>query len=481
MKKWLRSWVRMGPAEESEGRAIEILVVEGRDLGQKFTADGDEILIGRQGPKQTETRGIFLYDPSVSIRQALIRHDEAGYSIEHLDGATNPTLVDGKAITVEALRPGMRIGVGRTTMEVRNHQGISLSNLTQVIGTPLSDAETRTDFDHADTETIVIPRSERDTEAHPIPGAPGDRVGELVVTRGFDADTAPGRRFTIQSRKTLLGRGQDMDIQLPDLGISRRHAELECQDDDLYLQHLSSVNPTLLNGRQISKREKLNHGDEIQLAGRVTFRIELDRVLGLATDRTVMLEVSSLQSEIEKNPELDPQIEERYTVEGSFLDVDVVDSYGMKSGASRAEHIIVSFERFRTFVADVVSEFGGLVLNSNGDELMCYFESSYDAVKAGSEILSRLERFNRDRNRLSSPFRFRIGIHTGRSLVDLDRGVAYSVILDTAGHLQKHAETNGMAISQSTLDGLDPQLPFESAGTLEVEGIAYYRLASPIE
>jgi class 3 adenylate cyclase len=153
----------------------------------------------------------------------------------------------------------------------------------------------------------------------------------------------------------------------------------------------------------------------------------------------------------------------------------------MKSEAGRPAHIIVSFERFRSFVESVIEEFGGQVLNSNGDELMCFFESTYDAVRSASAILQRLDHFNERQNVLGTPFRFRIGIHTGRSLVDRERGVAYSAVLDTAGHLQKAADVNGLLISGETLKALPEGLPFESAGALDHEGIETYRATGPIQ
>ena len=99
---------------------------------------------------------------------------------------------------------------------------------------------------------------------------------------------------------------------------------------------------------------------------------------------------------------------------GSFVDIDVVGSYKMKAEAERPAHIIVSFERFRAFVGGVIKEFGGQVLNSNGDELMCYFESTHESVRAAAAIIGRLGAFNERENLLRSPFRFRVGIHTGR-------------------------------------------------------------------
>ena len=125
----------------------------------------------------------------------------------------------------------------------------------------------------------------------------------------------------------------------------------------------------------------------------------------------------------------DREIEEKFAVHGSFLDVDVVGSYGMKAESNRPELIIVSFERWRAWITAVIEEFNWMVLNSNGDELMCFYESTTQSVDSGIAILDRLAAFNDKQNELSSPFQLRIGIHTGAALVDKKRGVAYSELL----------------------------------------------------
>ena len=82
---------------------------------------------------------------------------------------------------------------------------------------------------------------------------------------------------------------------------------------------------------------------------------------------------------------------------------------------------------------------------------------------------------------LGRPFRVRQGIHTGSSLVDRRRGIAYSTVLDVAGHLQKHADTDGLLISEGTLKALPEGLPFERAGELEKERIPTHRLTGPLD
>ena len=97
-------------------------------------------------------------------------------------------------------------------------------------------------------------------------------------------------------------------------------------------------------------------------------------------------------------------------------------------------------------------------------------------MRAGSAVFARLADFNKNENTLESPFCFRIGVHTGQSLVDLKKGIAYSATLDMAGHLQKVAPTNRMAISEPTMASLPAGLPFKHEGTLGREALAYYLL-----
>jgi pSer/pThr/pTyr-binding forkhead associated (FHA) protein len=475
VSSWLRSLLRRGERPVT-GPVVELLVLEGLDAGQRFTVDGAEVVVGRSLPGGRHARGVLLRDPTVSSQQAVIRRQDARAVIEHQSGATNPTLVNGRSVDSQPLSAGDRIQIGRVVMEVSAHAGVSLSDLTRLVDG--ENASRRRNVGTRTTEEFVIPElaDAGDTAIRPVVF----QVGQLVVRQGLDL--CGQRSFPIWSTGSVLGRGGDCHVRIADLGISRRHAELLCEDQGVFVVHRSQTNPTFINGVRVTDRAQLASGDELQLADRVSFRVEIRQDVHPKPEQLVTQPGRrSLKQVMEEKIALDNRIREQYAVEGSFLDVDVVNSYGMKAETTRAEHVIVSFERFRAYVGDVVIEFGGHVLNSNGDELMCFFRSPRDAVRAGGQILSRLARFNADRNLLAVPFRFRIGIHTGSSLVDFDQGVAYSAVLDTAGHLQKQADENGLVVSEATLRALPEGLPFEKAGTLQRESVDYYRLTAPID
>jgi len=100
--------------------AYELLVVSPRDSGLRFRLDSPSTPIGRDLVPGAEFRCVRLSDPTVSARQAVIHLTAAGPVIEHLPGATNPTLVNGRPIARQQLAAGDRIQVGAVALELRS-------------------------------------------------------------------------------------------------------------------------------------------------------------------------------------------------------------------------------------------------------------------------------------------------------------------------------------------------------------------------
>jgi DNA-binding NtrC family response regulator len=59
---------------------------------------------------------------------------------------------------------------------------------------------------------------------------------------------------------TLIGRGLDCDVRLPDDSCSRQHCRIECTGEDWIIYDLDSRNGTILNGERVSRRV-LDEGD----------------------------------------------------------------------------------------------------------------------------------------------------------------------------------------------------------------------------
>jgi hypothetical protein len=108
------------------------------------------------------------------------------------------------------------------------------------------------------------------------PGAMFPGRPRLVIT-GSSPGTGveAGREYALQTPVTLLGRGTDCDLRMVDPGVSRHHAELRVEDDQVVLVDLGSTNGTLVDGQPV-RRVVLVHGTTVTL-GRTTMVFQQDR------------------------------------------------------------------------------------------------------------------------------------------------------------------------------------------------------------
>lgn len=100
----------------------------------------------------------------------------------------------------------------------------------------------------------------------PPPGHGGGRNVRLV--------SGDGRTYPLQMGSTVIGRGDQANLRLPDVGISRRHARLDFDGGQVVLTDLGSTNGTMVNGQRVSA-VALNPGDMVQLGTTtLTFRVD---------------------------------------------------------------------------------------------------------------------------------------------------------------------------------------------------------------
>lgn len=83
-----------------------------------------------------------------------------------------------------------------------------------------------------------------------------------------------GSTYELQTPVTLLGRGTDCDLRMVDAGVSRHHAELRVEEDQVVLVDLGSTNGTFVNG-QPARRVVLTDGTTVTL-GRTTMVFRQD-------------------------------------------------------------------------------------------------------------------------------------------------------------------------------------------------------------
>lgn len=88
----------------------------------------------------------------------------------------------------------------------------------------------------------------------------------LVIVEGHRSGTT----YTLEQGSLQVGRGQHSTIFLDDVTVSRNHAQITVDGDQVMLVDAGSLNGTYLNGRRIEKAE-LEHKDDIQI-GKYKFR-----------------------------------------------------------------------------------------------------------------------------------------------------------------------------------------------------------------
>jgi Protein of unknown function (DUF3662)/FHA domain len=108
------------------------------------------------------------------------------------------------------------------------------------------------------------------TEAPVEEDAPPPPPEREVVTLSFG-----DRKHEVTSPRVVLGRSRSCDVQLSDVNVSRRHAEVVQEGTTYWVVDLDSMNGTAVNGSRVG-RQKLKDGDIVTVGS-------TDIVFGRAT------------------------------------------------------------------------------------------------------------------------------------------------------------------------------------------------------
>src|SRR5262249_16163989 len=97
---------------------------------------------------------------------------------------------------------------------------------------------------------------------------------DLGVEREVAVLSWEGQPPRVDTRRVVLGRSREADIQVEDPNVSRRHAELRQEGSAYWIVDLDSTNGIEVNGRRV-KRAKLSSGDTFTVGSTdVTFSTE---------------------------------------------------------------------------------------------------------------------------------------------------------------------------------------------------------------
>jgi hypothetical protein len=92
----------------------------------------------------------------------------------------------------------------------------------------------------------------------------GAMPGMGTGARGVLVIDGTNRRYDLHLGSNFIGRGTESDLQLLDLGVSRRHLDVHFDGNYATANDLGSTNGTSVNGHDV-KSQPLRHGDVIRV------------------------------------------------------------------------------------------------------------------------------------------------------------------------------------------------------------------------
>jgi ABC-type multidrug transport system ATPase subunit len=121
---------------------------------------------------------------------------------------------------------------------------------------------------------------------------PAASAGDTTRMPGVVRD--PTSRVRIQSKVMKIGRRPDNDIVVPDIGVSKQHAELRLSPTGRFqIIDLGSHNGTFVNGNRVNEAELKD--DDIIAIGHATFRVFGDELIEYLDDGRATFEAHDLQ------------------------------------------------------------------------------------------------------------------------------------------------------------------------------------------
>src|SRR5271166_3151135 len=100
----------------------------------------------------------------------------------------------------------------------------------------------------------------------PSPKAPAAAAtrppGRSYVLRFISGKYQGGEFPIVPDKQIVVGRSSDLDMVLVEDMVSRKHARIAMQQDQIWIEDLGSTNGTFVNGEKI-KRARLKEGDRV--------------------------------------------------------------------------------------------------------------------------------------------------------------------------------------------------------------------------
>src|SRR5262245_19927865 len=102
----------------------------------------------------------------------------------------------------------------------------------------------------------------QDPSAPKAPSTTTMRPARSYVLRFISGKYQGGEFPIVADKQIIVGRSSDLDMVLVEDMVSRKHARISMQGDQIWIEDLGSTNGTFVNGEKI-KRARLKEGDRV--------------------------------------------------------------------------------------------------------------------------------------------------------------------------------------------------------------------------
>jgi Domain of unknown function (DUF4388)/FHA domain len=109
---------------------------------------------------------------------------------------------------------------------------------------------------------LLVNQSMQDPAQKANPTSPPAAGARAYVLRFISGKYQGGEFPIVADKQVVVGRSSDLDMVLVEDMVSRKHARIALQQDQIWIEDLGSTNGTFVNGEKI-KRQRLKEGDRV--------------------------------------------------------------------------------------------------------------------------------------------------------------------------------------------------------------------------
>ncbi|MBS0605021.1 MAG: type III secretion system inner membrane ring subunit SctD [Verrucomicrobia bacterium] len=218
--------------------------------------EGEEWILGRD-PDEVS---IVLEDPMVSRKHVICRLTAEGYILENLS-SVNPATQNGKVITEPVL--------------------LRESDILQIGSTFFRFSEKTPSFAETFEEIALPSEAEVIEEKEDLSSVNVETGGEVRWFLKVISGPNSGAEFAMQRGSTyILGKDPNLcDIVFQDLSVSRQHARLIVDDENMiFIEDLGSRNGVLINGELITEKHAVSSQDLVALGTTSFLMIDREQI-----------------------------------------------------------------------------------------------------------------------------------------------------------------------------------------------------------